>query len=330
MWYLLLIPLIILGFTIFFWINSFTRQFKAQGGSASKLSEQEIEHWKNRGLNGKEAAQAYNNGWTNPAKVINGEIRTYTNYSQTDNHLNPVKVNKFELDKCYKLLFDISQDKNSDLDYTNQVNELEYYKLPLWRQRSDLLTAQYERKYDLILQNIQQAQTLPKVNKESSNINKLSDHYLPAEKRKSDLLKAKENKLKDFLNEEQRKVYNLAIQKKNVFFTGSAGTGKSFLLQRIICSLENLWGKEKVAITATTGIAAINIGGITLHYFSGIGFASEATAEELVSKILKQKSGNWVRNWNTIKTLIIDEVSMLDGKLFDKLEYIARKIRKNN
>jgi ATP-dependent DNA helicase PIF1 len=142
------------------------------------------------------------------------------------------------------------------------------------------------------LQNIQQAQTLVEVNKENSNINKLSDHYLPVEKRKSNLLKAKENKLKDFLNEEQKKVYNLVIQKKNIFFTGSAGTGKSFLLQRIIRSLENLQGKEKVAITATTGIAAINIGGVTLHSFSGIGFAGEATAEELVGKILKQKSGN--------------------------------------
>ena len=49
------------------------------------------------------------------------------------------------------------------------------------------------------------------------------------------------------------------------------GTGKSFLLSKIVSSLKNIYGDEKVAVTATTGIAAININVITLHSFAGVG-----------------------------------------------------------
>lgn len=60
-------------------------------------------------------------------------------------------------------------------------------------------------------------------------------------------------------------------QGKSVFFTGSAGTGKSVLLREIIKSLRKKFAKSKdaVAITASTGIAACNIGGVTIHSFGG-------------------------------------------------------------
>ena len=56
---------------------------------------------------------------------------------------------------------------------------------------------------------------------------------------------------------------------ENVFITGSAGVGKSFLLQHIIKTLESR--RKRVAITAPTGIAALNIGGATIHSWAGIG-----------------------------------------------------------
>ena len=134
---------------------------------------------------------------------------------------------------------------------------------------------------------------------------------------------------KVFLSQEQRKVLDLVAEgKKSVFFTGSAGTGKSVLLREIINVLRQKHNKEldRVAVTASTGLAACNVGGITLHSFGGIGLGKESVPE-LVKKIKRnQKARNrWIRT----KVLVIDEISMVDGDLFDKLEGIARIIRNN-
>ncbi|KAK0473303.1 hypothetical protein IW261DRAFT_714731 [Armillaria novae-zelandiae] len=66
------------------------------------------------------------------------------------------------------------------------------------------------------------------------------------------------------LSPEQQHVLNLVKAGRNVFFTGSAGTGKSVLLREIIKSLREKPG-HVTAITASTGIASVNIGGTTLH-----------------------------------------------------------------
>ena len=132
-----------------------------------------------------------------------------------------------------------------------------------------------------------------------------------------------------FLSDEQKKVLNLVAEdKKSVFFTGSAGTGKSVLLREIIKVLREKYRREpdRIAVTASTGLAACNVGGVTLHSFSGIGLGKEAVPE-LIKKIKKnQKAKN---RWLRTKVLIVDEISMVDGELFDKLEGIARTIRNN-
>jgi len=81
--------------------------------------------------------------------------------------------------------------------------------------------------------------------------------------------------------------------------------------------------RETTYVTAATGIAAVNIGGLTLHFFAGIGLG-DAPKEELVSRILNKRNAKW---WRQAKVLIIDEVSMIDGALFDALDYIARVVR---
>lgn len=132
-----------------------------------------------------------------------------------------------------------------------------------------------------------------------------------------------------FLSDEQKRVLNLVVEdQKSVFFTGSAGTGKSVLMREIITDLRKKYRREpdRVAVTASTGLAACNIGGVTLHSFSGIGLGKEA-AEELVKKIKRNPKAK--NRWLRTKVLIIDEISMVDGTLFDKLEKIARAIRNN-
>lgn len=86
------------------------------------------------------------------------------------------------------------------------------------------------------------------------------------------------------LSPEQQRVLNLVKAGKNVFFTGAAGTGKSVLLKEIIkwCRGE---GNRRLAVTASTGIASVNIGGSTLHSWAGIGLGKE-TAERLAGRIL--------------------------------------------
>lgn len=130
------------------------------------------------------------------------------------------------------------------------------------------------------------------------------------------------------LSYEQSQILDLVKQGKNVFFTGSAGTGKSVLLREVIKALRKKHGKaqDAVAVTASTGIAACNIGGQTLHSFSGIGIG-EGTPESLAIKVKKNK--NAVSRWLRCKVLIIDEVSMLDGDLFDRLARVACLVRKN-
>ncbi|UKZ71826.1 uncharacterized protein TrAtP1_013376 [Trichoderma atroviride] len=131
------------------------------------------------------------------------------------------------------------------------------------------------------------------------------------------------------LSKEQERVLDLVVnQGKSVFFTGPAGTGKSVLMRAIITQLraKHARDRERVAVTASTGLAACNIGGITLHSFSGIGLGKE-DAPTLVKKIRRNPKAK--TRWLRTKCLIIDEISMVDGDLFDKLSQIGRTIRNN-
>lgn len=129
-----------------------------------------------------------------------------------------------------------------------------------------------------------------------------------------------------YLSNEQVHVLDMVVNEgKSVFFTGSAGTGKSVLLREIITGLRKKHKSyDSVAITASTGLAACNIGGVTLHSFSGIGLGRESV-EQLVKKIRRVPKSK--QRWSRAKVLIIDEVSMVDGDLFDKLEGVARILK---
>lgn len=93
-----------------------------------------------------------------------------------------------------------------------------------------------------------------------------------------------------YLSEEQKAVLDAVVDRgKSIFFTGSAGTGKSVLMREIIKVLRRKYMREpdRVAITASTGLAACNIEGVTLHSFAGIGLGKEAVPE-LVKKVSLQ------------------------------------------
>ncbi|RMZ76518.1 hypothetical protein DV738_g4885, partial [Chaetothyriales sp. CBS 135597] len=131
------------------------------------------------------------------------------------------------------------------------------------------------------------------------------------------------------LSKEQRDVLKAVCEDgKSVFFTGSAGTGKSVLMKSIIAKLKQKYRREadRLAVTASTGLAACVIEGQTLHSWAGIGLGKEAVPE-LLKKI--KRNAKTKTRWLRTKVLVVDEVSMVDGALFDKLEQIARVIRNN-
>lgn len=125
------------------------------------------------------------------------------------------------------------------------------------------------------------------------------------------------------LNQQQRSAVHAASAGESFFLTGGAGTGKSFTLSHIVQALEGLHGQRGVFVTGSTGIAACHVGGTTLHSFAGIGLGKEDVGT-LVSRVLGNR--NAAARWQECRALVIDEVSMLDGDLFDKLEAIGRRM----
>jgi ATP-dependent DNA helicase PIF1 len=110
----------------------------------------------------------------------------------------------------------------------------------------------------------------------------------------------------------------------NVFLTGAGGTGKTHTIN----TFKQLCSKDlKIATTSTTGVSALLMNGITLHSYLGIGLG-KGSVDQLYAKISKN---NYIRKkWKELNVLIIDEISMLSPVLFDKLEEIARVLRKNS
>jgi ATP-dependent DNA helicase PIF1 len=131
-------------------------------------------------------------------------------------------------------------------------------------------------------------------------------------------------------NKEQLLITRLILDKQNIFFTGSAGTGKSYLLRKLIVILQEKYGKNKVGVSSLTGTGAEVIGGTTLASLLGLKSDNHLPRESLYHNIVNSRSEKARKNWKKLKVLIIDEISMLDGELFDKLEWIGREIRMNN
>lgn len=117
------------------------------------------------------------------------------------------------------------------------------------------------------------------------------------------------------LGADQQAVYDRVMQGGNVLISGPAGTGKSFLLERCVRDLRQR-GKQ-VAVTASTGIAALNVGGSTIHSFLGTGLAGSETD-------LRRKPPNLGRPFleerlRGTQVLVVDEVSMLTGDYVDMM-----------
>ena len=131
------------------------------------------------------------------------------------------------------------------------------------------------------------------------------------------------------LDEEQTRAIDLMKSGANVFLTGGGGTGKSKVLETYIDWYKSKYPEDYtqfLGITSTTGSSALLIGGTTIHSFSGIGVSKESH-DIIISRILKKKYTT--KRLKYLKTLIIDEISMLTPLTFQLLYRLCQIIRKN-
>lgn len=168
------------------------------------------------------------------------------------------------------------------------------------------------------------------------------------------------------LSDEQRAVFEHILKGNNVFLTGGAGTGKSFLIQNIKNHLPSIkgarenpeWSNQtealqsttttrtlqvsesaarglslvmpkllRIRVTALTGCAALLLGSGAKTLHSWAGIGKgQGTVQELCAKIRRGRAN---RNWLTTDLLIIDEVSMLTAELLEKLDAIGKRLRAN-
>ncbi len=108
----------------------------------------------------------------------------------------------------------------------------------------------------------------------------------------------------------------------SVFLTGEPGSGKSYTIKQYIEYL----AKHGVhaSVTASTGIAATHIGGMTIHSWSGIGIKEELSMYDIEALHEKEYI---VKRLTKAKVLVIDEISMLSGKTFDMVNAVCKSVR---
>lgn len=122
---------------------------------------------------------------------------------------------------------------------------------------------------------------------------------------------------------EQLKVVRLATKGNNVFLTGAAGTGKSATLKAVVKSLRHLG--NHVDIVAPSGIAALAVGGTTIHTFAHWNLKTmEGSWDDLLAGASEEKRWKALRKTDV---LVIEEISMVENFMFTRLDGLLRQVR---
>ena len=109
---------------------------------------------------------------------------------------------------------------------------------------------------------------------------------------------------------------------RNIFLTGQAGSGKTYVINQYIDYLHSQ--RIPVAVTASTGIAATHIGGSTIHSWSGMGIKDSLSLNQMA----KLKSRKYLKSrYSKVKVLILDEISMLHRKQFELLDELLKYMK---
>jgi ATP-dependent exoDNAse (exonuclease V) alpha subunit len=123
----------------------------------------------------------------------------------------------------------------------------------------------------------------------------------------------------------QLEVLEILKMGKNVFLTGPAGSGKTYVLNQYIDFLKS--SNIPVGVTASTGIASTHLNGTTIHSWSGLGikdYLSESEIEKLLTK------GYLKKKFKYVQVLVIDEISMLHSFQLDAVDRICRAFKQSS
>ncbi len=127
----------------------------------------------------------------------------------------------------------------------------------------------------------------------------------------------------------QKEALRVLQQGHNVLLTGAAGSGKTYVLEELT-QWSRLQGR-KVAVTATTGLAATNINGTTIHNWSGIGVRNRKTLllPKTIPNIVRNMRPRFRAAIQNADILLIDEISTLHDYQLNAIDQIVRGIRNN-
>lgn len=120
----------------------------------------------------------------------------------------------------------------------------------------------------------------------------------------------------------QLQAMTIMMSGANVFLTGAPGAGKTYTLKQFINRAQR--AGKKVAVTASTGIAASHLNGTTIHSWSGLGILDVLSHEDLQRLGTNERL---IKRYNSTDILVIDEVSMLHGVRLDMINELAKKLR---
>jgi ATP-dependent DNA helicase PIF1 len=126
------------------------------------------------------------------------------------------------------------------------------------------------------------------------------------------------------MNEKQLEAFNVVKNKQNLFLSGSAGTGKSFTIKKIVEYLEN--HNINYGLTALTGCAASLINGQTIHSYLLLGI--DKTLKDIYNDLSKKYIAK-LKSLRSLNTLIIDEVSMMSNELIELIDELFKMIKSN-
>lgn len=115
------------------------------------------------------------------------------------------------------------------------------------------------------------------------------------------------------------------LEQRNVFLSGGAGVGKSYLTNEIISLFKQK--KKNVAVLGSTAISAFNVGGVTLHSFFALGICKDLNELSALDKRQKDKLKKLEKIIAKLELIVIDEISMVSAALFELIAFRLRAFK---